>query len=287
MSRVFRFVSASLLIVILLTGCATPFSQYTSYVTGVSNGDNLQSDVTSNIWEYDKQREKEPAEVLTVPIEGMQVTGTYSNTKTQYRNSFRSHEYWNEIGQRFRVNALTGEVHSYFDVGYYREADAAKTMPPDPRVYTQELATTIAKKYVDVGDYKLELMNPDATEESTGFIYRFTKYLAGLPTNDYVWIALTRKGTLISLEYGDLGMFDDIRSSSISLNAIDKSIQETVAERYSNSELGTYLSHEVRDQKICRTPNNKLAVVSEVIVTIKSNSGEEWKGLFDITTVIE
>ena len=57
-------------------------------------------------------------------------------------------------------------------------------------------------------------------------------------------------------------------------------------EIYSKNSRYPYIRHEIKDQSLCYTPDHKFAVVSNVSVSMRDNTGSEISELVEITTLI-
>ena len=163
----------------------------------------------------------------------------------------------------------------------------------NPREYADDLAEKVAKQYIDITEYFLNVSERKRTLEGLEYIhyyYTYTKMSGDYATNDSVNIEITSKGDLISVTLSDIGRYDDIDVSEIDTKEVEKSVSAKIKELYGEKYSYTY---DVFDQPgydksvLCSTPEGNLAISSFYEVVLTKKDGEEFSTLVQITTCLD
>lgn len=135
-------------------------------------------------------------ENITVTFDGKLYTGEYWYSTVVRHNPYTSHYYSFSDGW-FSVKSNTAEVDCIFfasplRTNGYKSAEECK-----------ESALTLAKQYIDTGDYKLTM---EITEDF--YSYLFERYVENIRTDAFLSIGIDRSGELMFFSYGSTDELD-------------------------------------------------------------------------------
>lgn len=125
-----------------------------------------------------------------IDVLGKKFTGEYAYSAVFYPAAHLTHCYNMEFGT-FAVNAESGKLDA-FNIGYEKTEELSTVEE------CTERATEAAKRYIDVDDYTLSVAQADPDNGRTSHFFTWTKYVAGVPTNDVFSIGISVYGGGIS-----------------------------------------------------------------------------------------
>lgn len=279
MKKTVCFLLSLLMFAGTLTGCGNAAIDYTT--------------TEHIIWPIDRIDEAEAPREYTVNFQGKSYTAPYIDTKQARFCSYLSRQYRGE-DVWFNIREDTGEL-VFISVA---ESDNHNTEPlleevPDPEKTAIAIADQVVAEFAPPSDYERTVSAEDASIEKNGVTYPCTiyrilymKYRCGLPTQDLFYVTVSSKGNFDAISIGETGAFDALPENSIDLEEISKSVDAKIQEIYSKNSRYSYIRHEIKDQSLCYTPDHKFAVVSNVSVSMRDNTGREISELVEITTLI-
>ena len=279
MKKTVCFLLSLLMFVGILTGCGNAAVSY-------STTENI-------IWPIEDIDDAEAPREYTVSFQGKSYTAPYIDTQQARFCSYLSRQY---IGEdvRFNIREDTGEI-VFISIA---ESDNYNTEPllddvADPEKTAIAIADQVVADFAPLSDYERTVSAEDASIEKNGVTYPCTiyrilymKYRCGLPTQDLFYVTVSSKGNFDAISIGETGVFDEFPEDSIDLEEISKSVDAKIQEIYSKDTRYPYIRHEIKDQSLCYTPDHKFAVVSNVSVSMRHNTGIEISTLLEITTLI-
>ena len=268
-------------------------SKYCSYVVNMAN-DGIIKNVEKNWW-FDSNVEGDSIEKKkTATWAGVEYTGEYS--KSRYSNySHVRKDYYENDETILSFYADDGEfegIHykSILTTDYYYQDDIENAYE-----YACSTAKEIASQYIDVEAYRLEEHISESVhskaegEKVILYTFKYVKYLGEFPTTDTFYVQITSKGDLRTMHIGHIGGFDNVDVSKIEKEELDKALDNKLKELYSNiqdnSNIQSY-SYNVLKQTMAYTPENDLAIVSEVEVEIMLEDGSGYETAVSLATVV-
>lgn len=189
-----------------------------------------------------------------IELLGKKFSGEYLYSSVMYPARHMSHfykgEYWT-----FAVNAETGEVDS-FNVGY-EKTDETHTADE-----CRKVAQNAASRFIDLNEYTL-----DVSEAEDKYVFRYTKYVEGLPTRDILIIGISMYNggfcTLSGYLTGSFEVTPDTSRAVRRLKAADK--ESLLSEKVQSMFTGEYQwSHD--DYVACILPGGTVALYTKVTV---------------------
>lgn len=293
MHKIIAMILVVVMCIGLLHGCGVNDEheyKYTTYLTSTSNSVDTTLPVTS-IWATEIP---EALEEYTIEFQGNTYTGKYLFSSDPYRCSFAKHQYLGDTSY-FGVRANTGELASFsLLVPGFSEKEAVKQDIPDPEKNAYEIAEQTASEYIDTSKYTRSISSSvmyaevdGETLEYTAYTVEYTKELGELSTDDTLRVYVNSKGTLEGVFWGEIGAFDHIGETDISLEKVENSIADKMLELKQVS--GGTLSddYEIEEHTVHMTPNKELAVVSFVYVWWERPDGDTRKDLLEMTTILQ
>lgn len=294
MRKVIGFMLIAALCVGLLCGCSSDSKyavyEYETFVTSTANClDSTLS--TSPIWVTEIP---EAPEEYTIEFQGNTYTGTHSFSSDPHLRSFATYQYSGDTSS-FGVRANTGELVSFsFLMPGFSEAEVLKQDVADPEKNAYQVAERTASEYIDTSKYTRSISsNVSHTEvggetlEYTTYTVEYTKEIGGIPTDDTLRVFVTSKGTLEGVSLGEIGAFDHVGQTSISLEKVESSIAEKMLELQQEVLVPLSDEYKIREHSIHLTPNKELAVVSLVEVCWEKPDGDPFRGLLELTTLLK
>lgn len=155
--------------------------------------------------------------------------------------------------------------------------------------YALDMAKHIAAEYIDTSKYRLEhsqMTVPDVNDNFEVLLYtfEFTKYVDGFKTSERVYINITSKGDLFTLNVSNIGLFNDTQDIRIDKNALDNSIKLKLKDLYADEYQYTY---KISRQTLTYSPENTLTVVSAIEVELTANENDVFNTGLELATVVE
>lgn len=279
MKKTVCFLLSLLMFAGTLTGCGNAAIDYTT--------------TEHVIWPIDRIDEAEAPREYTVSFRGKSYTAPYIDTQQEHFCSYLRRQYIGE-NVRFNIREDTGElVYISFTGNSNYDTEPLLEEVADPEKTAIAIADQVVADFAPLSDYERTVSAEDTSIEKNGVTYPCTiyrilymKYRCGLPTQDKFYVSVSSKGNFKSIVIGETGVFDALPENRIDLEAISKSVDAKIQEIYSKNSRYPYIRHEIKDQSLCYTPDHKFAVVSNVSVSMRDNTGSEISELVEITTLI-
>ncbi|MBO5911851.1 MAG: hypothetical protein J6Q76_00070 [Clostridia bacterium] len=161
----------------------------------LSNGQSIENS-TPRIY-----NDPDAPEKMTIEFEGETYIGTYEDTVYDVYRTKRHHNYVFANGG-FDVDVNDG---SFLGINFENKADENPAISIEER---KTIAEDIAKKYIDVNKYVLEV--DENYELFTKYVY--ARYFNGYKTNEELLILLEKSGKIMMVSLCDLGSFDNVES---------------------------------------------------------------------------
>jgi hypothetical protein len=289
MRKLIGIVLIAVLCVVMSAGCSTDY-EYATNLTSTSNSMDVKLSVDP-IW---TQEIPEAPEEYTIEFQGSTYTGTYRLSTDAYLCSFASHQYWGDTCS-FRVRANTGELVSFsFLVSGFSKQEVVKQDVPDPEKTAYEIAEQTASEYIDTSKYTRSISSDvthaevgGKTLEYTTYSVIYTKEIGGISTDDTLRVYVTSKGTLKGVFFGEIGAFDHIRQTDISLKKVEDSVADKLLELEQKAGKNLSDDYEIEEHTIHLTPNKEVAVVSLVNVWWETPDGDASRDLLQMTTLLQ
>ena len=289
----FRYIMLVMLCLSMLIGCEENKefveNTYISYVTNMSN-DGLLKAVDKDWWSGIESKRDNAEENKTVIHKDIEFKGEYKNSYIRNNNWYVTDVYKTDDNKTFYLRADNGEFLGYFDISQeFDRKESTLKERNNPHNDAEKLAREIAAEYVDISKYDMREETPseyslitDKEEKTTIYTFEFVKQMAGFDTSDTVYIQVSAKGQVRTLKISNTGEFDKINNLTVNMEKLNNSIKEKMLALY-----GDYSSYnyEVTEQTLTYTPENNLAIVSLVEVTVNTGETTIDSGIV-LTTVI-
>ena len=200
----------------------------------IFHGDGEDTDGKDlSVWARDlisSHKDDSAPETATVDVLGKEFTGNYAYSAVFYPATHLSHLYRSEYGT-FAVNAETGALDA-FNVGY--EA-TEQTVTADE---CAEMAKSAAGRFINVDEYTLEVTQADEENNRPNHVFRWTKYVDDVPTNDVFSISLSMYGGgIAAIGCSLVGSFDATEENISAVRRLKSAdcegeIKAKIAERF-------------------------------------------------------
>lgn len=155
--------------------------------------------------------------------------------------------------------------------------------------YALDMAKRIATEYIDIDKYKFEhsqMTVPGVNEnfEVILYMFEFTKYINDFKTSERVYINITSKGDLFTLNVSNIGLFDATHNIKIDKAALDDSVKLKLKDLYEDEYQYKY---KIFGQTLTYSPENVLTVISAIEVELMTNESDVFHTGLELATVIE
>ena len=202
-----------ILVLLLLSSCGITQGDLDQSVASsqtVSNGTDLKATIVDGILSDGQLIENSTPRIyndpdapktMTIEFEGETYIGTYEDTVYDVYRTKQHHNYVFTNGG-FDVDVNDG---SFLGINFENKADEN---PPISIEERKIIAEDIAKKYIDVSKYVLEI--DENYEFFTKYVY--ARYFNGYKTNEELLIVLRKSGEIMRVNLCDIGSFDSIDS---------------------------------------------------------------------------
>ena len=219
--------------------------------------------------------------------------GKYDYSRTNRLMSYTTDMYYDyEKHIMFGLNDATGELVSINLLNeefYYAEVELPELLYED----ILSLATKIASVYVeDISEYTRTVEEKRYETHLDGeacqhlhYLIKFTRYLNGFPTSDYISLRISSKGSLGTLSLGDINAFKNV-NLDIDLKKISESISNKITSTYTNRNF-TVNEYNIERQELAVTPDGKVCVYSGVMITGNTHLDEDTYTGIGIITMLE
>ena len=152
--------------------------------------------------------------------------------------------------------------------------------------YAFETAKKIASQYIDIDMYEINISESlipiSSGENVTIYEYEFIRFLDGWPTSDRMYISITSKGDLRTLHVENVGLFEGKQNIFIDSTILNKSIETKLNSIYSKN---YSYSYEIINQTLTFTPEEQLAIISQIELELIKNGDKHNTGVV-LTTII-
>ena len=242
---------------------ASNTNTYESFVCDVVN-DGILSTIEKNWWSgtYHIEEPKELKKEFT--FQNAVYKGVYFDSHLRELSWVNVDNYECEDSIIIRTISGTDEICG-FHIGDIWARD--KLLPKSEDPYNNALlkAKTIASQYIDVDDYTL-FENERIIDEITFYEFEFVKVIHGCRTLDRIIIHITDRGTLRTLNIGNINALDSVAKISIDQTAVSKSLDAKIHKLY--KDISETFSYEPIKQTLTYTPEGNLVIVTDIDVTL-------------------
>lgn len=295
MKKAIAYLLSLVLCLSFLSGCGEPQIYYRSYSDHVFANASVLGQMpdyrkTFSIYQFwheivGDHENKNPQQNLAVKIGDLQLEGEYVGYRLGWNLSYYADEYKGD-GYSFQINRETGQV---VYLHFARVTEEMRTLPviANPREETERIARKWAGYYVEnLSAYTIEFQDKeeyvytpkDELKEPFRcdiYHYLFKRYINDIPTNDYIEIGITSKGTLDTIQCGEVDAFKNV---TFDMSAVEESMDKYVRDAWSKFGF-TVVSYGIRSPQhypyVALTMDKQVAVVVELIVQLKDPNGNE------------
>ena len=184
--------------------------------------------------------------IKSVVFNGEEFTGSYWYSVIELYNNYQS-DYYEFPGGWFAVNSSTGELVS---IVFYSIREGDKTSEQ-----CLELATTLAKQYIDIGEYVVNTVPGEFVHS-----YTFTRYINGIETCSKLSVGISTSGDIVAFSHMMLDAFDTSDSGKLDTQVSNVELATTAIEERSS---------DIMAKKISTIyPENERYVISKKLLVI-------------------
>lgn len=273
-----------------ITGCqnlqTTPYTIYTSFITGESN-DDLATPADQSIWPGTSWKEESLiGTTKTVTFNNKTYLCTYERSTYNFWHSYISDYYDCVGGEIFAINRDTGElvVMDIMSHEFFQLEGTLETLS-NPSEYAITMATQFAKDLLpNFEEYQMHIEEVDAFGLCSYYVI-FEKEVQGFKTTDYFSVRVTNKGQLAQVQLVEPGIASNF-NRPISQELLEESITKKITDTFVETDY-TLIEYEVKRHTLCYTPDGKPCVCSDLKIILNDNSGAEVTTSLRIVTILE
>lgn len=175
--------------------------------------------------------------------------------------------------------ALTDEgiIQSYWNAHLFVESnkDTSREDLSDSEDVIKARGIEIAGKYFDTAKYSIK--SCDLSQDAY-YVVEFVKTVNKFGTYNQIDVCMSKKGDFCGIFYWNYDSYDDVDTSRINIEKVNKSIDECLIEAYTSKGRLHYASYEISDQRLAYSPEHKLGILSEIKVLkkVSNDGGDTW-----------
>lgn len=206
-------------------------------------------------------KDENAPETFEIDVLGKKFDGEYVYSAVFYPATHLTHCYKGKYAS-FTVNAETGKLDSFI-------ASYQKTEETVSAEECEERAREAAKVFINIEDYKLEVIEADPENNRTEHTFTWTKYVDDMPTNDKFSISLSiYGGGIASIGCSLVGSFELTDENVRAVRRLSKAdanaaLSEKIEERYSGIEHDVF----VGEYSAITLPDGTVALTTRAEIT--------------------
>ncbi len=266
-------------------------SKYVSYISQISNS-GMGEKVEKEFWDSSHVVDETIEKKKRIMFGAEEFSAEYQHSEYDSWSRSRTDTYHaKEIIICLRSD--DGFLEAFYDSRIYNDEYYARKDIENSYEYAKEMANEIASQYINIEEYQLKetsslvSLKEDKSYDFMKYKFEFIKYIDGIRTAAKVHIIITSKGDLIALSVKNVDDFDNVDTSNVDFDEVEKSIKNKLNEVYLEKLGMKSYSYNIESQTLAYAPEGQLILASIVDVHIVVGNGNDYNTLVEIATVIE